>query len=58
MYPGGLKETLYKDMMQKKPEEVRFIALSILLHVLTNSADYTPRCLWNVAQKQATRPST
>lgn len=56
MYPGGLKETLYKDMMQKKPEEVR--SLSILLYVLTDSADYTPRCLWNVAKKQATRPST
>jgi ribosomal protein L13 len=24
MYPGGLKEIPYKDMMVKKPDEVRF----------------------------------
>ena len=23
MYPGGLKETTYRDMMHKKPDEVR-----------------------------------
>ncbi|SJL02628.1 related to 50S ribosomal protein L13 [Armillaria ostoyae] len=27
MYPGGLKETPYKDMMVKKPEEVRLLLL-------------------------------
>ena len=26
MYPGGLKETPYEDMMRKKPEEVRMSA--------------------------------
>ena len=25
MYPGGLKEIQYKDMMQRKPDEVRSI---------------------------------
>ena len=24
MYPGGLKETPYKDMKSRKPDEVRF----------------------------------
>ena len=25
MYPGGLKEVSYKDMMIKKPDEVNFV---------------------------------
>ena len=25
MYPGGLKETKYKDMMNEKPDQVRTI---------------------------------
>ena len=25
LYPGGLKETKYKDMMNEKPDQVRFV---------------------------------
>jgi ribosomal protein L13 len=28
MFPGGLKETPYKDMKKKHPEEVRFMSYS------------------------------
>ena len=39
MYPGGLKEIQYKDMMQKKPDEVRLsllfsLFLVSLMHVV------------------------
>jgi large subunit ribosomal protein L13 len=27
MYPGGLKEIKYKDMMAKKPDEVRRVSV-------------------------------
>jgi large subunit ribosomal protein L13 len=28
MFPGGLKETPYKDMKKRHPEEVRFMSYS------------------------------
>lgn len=31
MFPGGLKEIQYKDMMQKKPDEVRILCLRVML---------------------------
>ena len=34
MYPGGLKETPYKDMMKKKPDEVDLRADVVLLQLI------------------------
>jgi hypothetical protein len=36
-YPGGLKETKYKDMLEKKPDEVR--DLLSLSHYLLRDAE-------------------
>jgi large subunit ribosomal protein L13 len=30
MYPGGLKEIQYKDMMQRKPDEVHSLSLALI----------------------------
>ena len=59
MYPGGLKEIKYKEMMKRKPDEVRstmpydsqvtrFIASRIPF------TDHSQGGIWNVAQKQVT----
>ena len=55
MFPGGLKEIQYKDMMRRKPDEVR--SLSPLPTSRANSkpasVDHSPSCLWYAPQKQA-----
>ena len=38
MFPGGLKEIKYKDMMRRKPDEVRFTLLSRVPSMLKNTA--------------------
>ena len=38
LYPGGLKEIKYRDMMSKKPDEVRRSPLSLKSHLLTANA--------------------
>ena len=35
LYPGGLKEIKYRDMMSKKPDEVRCSLISLKCHFLT-----------------------
>ena len=40
LYPGGLKEIKYRDMMSKKPDEVRHSLVSLKCHLLTRQ---TPR---------------
>ena len=35
LYPGGLKEIKYRDMMSKKPDEVRRSLVSLKSHLLT-----------------------
>ena len=56
MFPGGLKEIQYKDMMRRKPDEVR--SLNYLPTSSANpnpaaSIDHSPSCLWYAPQKQA-----
>ena len=38
LYPGGLKEIKYRDMMSKKPDEVRRSLISLECHLLTGKA--------------------
>ena len=38
LYPGGLKEIKYRDMMSKKPDEVRRSLVSLKCHLLTGKA--------------------
>ena len=52
MFPGGLKETRYKDMKDRHPEEVHFISYSSLqmTHYCT---DHPARSVRHVTKKQA-----
>ena len=59
MYPGGLKETEYKDMMENKPYEVSVtLKMNDVLTSQLRNVDYTACRLWHVTQKQASRTST
>lgn len=58
MYPGGLKETPYRDMMAKKPDEARPLADVVPVVYLQLSPDYTARSLGHVTQKQTSRAPT
>jgi large subunit ribosomal protein L13 len=40
MFAGGLKETSYKDMMVKKPDEVRILLLFTLARMLKTLSPY------------------
>jgi hypothetical protein len=47
MFPGGLKETEYKDMMEKKPYEVRSVVRCIRLYTyptLRECRSYGTQC--------------
>jgi hypothetical protein len=61
MFPGGLKETEYKDMMDNKPYEVGCIlvisAYTTRLPRDCANVDHTARCLRHVTQKQASGTS-
>ncbi len=35
MYPGGLKERRYKDLIKKNPDAVRFNRFLLVIHTLT-----------------------
>lgn len=50
LYPGGLKETKYKDMMDEKPDQVRFVVLLTWFRHDTFS-DYSQGCLGHVAKE-------
>lgn len=52
MYPGGLKETPYKDMMDRNPDHVRLQISCRFLRVNFPNIDYSPSRLWHVAQEQ------
>ena len=54
MYPGGLKEIKYKDMMRRKPDEVRALLPQVLL-VADSVIDHSSSGFWDVAQEQAAR---
>jgi len=57
MYPGGLKEIKYKEMMHRKPDEVRKTPSWVTSQQLTFaflSQDHSPGGVWDVTQKQAT----
>ena len=49
MYPGGLKETRYRDMLDKKPDQVRSRLSSVLNAYLTVFIDYSTGSLRYVA---------
>jgi ribosomal protein L13 len=52
LYPGGLKEIKYKDMMSKKPDEVRRSLVSLKFHLLTGKLPDCPKSgLGHVAKK-------
>ena len=56
MYPGGLKEIQYKDMMRRKPDEVRGMwCFHSPSKPKSRLADYSPSCLWYASQKQVAR---
>ena len=61
MYPGGLKEIKYKDMMKRKPDEVRNTMLCGGLKLLEfivsriNFPDHSSGGVRNVTQKQVAR---
>lgn len=54
MFPGGLKERAYKDLIVKKPDDVSDLAprpdtrTQFLFGV-----DHSRGCFWDVAEKQA-----
>ena len=55
MYPGGLKEIKYKEMMQRKPDEVRKTLSSVTSQRVTYaflSTDHSAGGFWDVTQKQ------
>ena len=53
MYPGGLKEIKYKEMMKRKPDEVRDTLTGVdCVHI--HFIDHPSGGVWNVAQKQVT----
>ena len=55
MYPGGLKETPYKDMQARNPDEVciAIVGFAFPLDVTYGFfADYTTRGVGNVTEKQ------
>ena len=60
MYPGGLKEIKYKDMMKRKPDEVRNAmpwdtqAAGVQFFSCIRFTDHSPGGVWDVAQKQTT----
>ena len=59
MYPGGLKEIKYKDMMKRKPDEVRSAVSCEAevpgVHRISHPfIDHSPGGVWDVAQKQVT----
>jgi large subunit ribosomal protein L13 len=51
MYPGGLKEIKYKEMMKQKPDEVRkYPSPGDKSHSSSSrSTDHSPGGIWNVA---------
>ena len=47
MFPGGLKEIKYKEMMSKKPDEVSFCAIWPLTPIPSIcSIDYSASSVW------------
>ena len=54
MYPGGLKEIQYKDMMRRKPDEVR--NMSMFYAATTDpygyGIDHSSSSFWHAPQKQ------
>ena len=46
MYPGGLKERHFKDLIKRKPEDVRIISLTIVLIVCTVGESITEQSLF------------
>jgi hypothetical protein len=58
MYPGGLKEIPYRDMMKKKPDEVRAFLSVLTRHaqvIEETRTDHPACCFRHVAKKQAAR---
>ena len=55
MYPGGLKETPYQTMMEKKPDHVRTSDGQQILCLTRSSIGHSTRRVWNVAKEQAER---
>ena len=56
MYPGGLKETPYKDMMDKKVDEVRCFFFHVRAGEYSSAyIDHQTSRVRHVAQKQAQR---
>ncbi len=57
MYPGGLKERKYKDLLANKPDEVSqsihqpslLILSYVVLHAPLLDIDHTQSCIWDVA---------
>ena len=59
MYPGGLKETPYKVMMDRKPDEVcRCVSYVPRSPLNAFVLDYSKSRLWHVTEKQTPRPET
>ena len=60
MYPGNLKEIKYKDMMKRKPDEVRcgLTSSRFSQKICAPRVDYPKGSLRHAAQKQAARPET
>ena len=54
MFPGGLKEIKYRDMMAKKPDEVRLLH-ALVSPVFISFVDHPASSLWHVTQKQTAR---
>ena len=57
MFPGGLKEIQYKDMMRRKPDEVSSTTSYIVPPSSTvfHPLDHPEGCIWHASQKQAPR---
>lgn len=55
MFPGGLKETPYKDMMERNPDHVCSQNFLPILVAFIINLDYSPRRLRYAAEEQAPR---
>jgi hypothetical protein len=59
MYAGGLKETPYKDMMERKPDHVRVIYfVYFYVPTIPSKTDHSSSCFWYVAQESAARQAS
>lgn len=51
MFPGGLKEIKYKEMMSRKPDEASTTTLSACQYLDDTLLDHSTSCFWHAPEK-------